>query len=250
MAISFPVQHLNYNYRPIGQQVKNYSNGFSRKRINPFSTTALDNLKKASQETAFKVLLEKTGLSNKLWADYLEKLRKAGGGGGSDSKFDRIAVSMMLSNFLSNKQIRELINNLTREFVSVCENLFDKNPQLNINFLLPLKQITKLGINILSNLSNALFNKNLLNVLNINLKNFSLLVLGFLVMASSSFHKLKEIIEEELRKAIKKTKIKNKLNKIEGLICNFVVDLKELIKKIFSSFNQNRQAPNHTIKSH
>ena len=72
-----------------------------------------------SSRIAFEASMQRAMQNQKYWDELLDKLRKSGGGGGgSDKRFDRIAVSMMLTNFLSNKNLQAILRNVRNEFMN------------------------------------------------------------------------------------------------------------------------------------
>jgi len=169
---------------------------------------------------AFKASLDKAQISQKFWDDLLEKLRKAGGGGGGGS-FDRIKVSMQLMDFISNKMIKALLENMKMggplpenistnlekgNITSMLQSVIPQNLKVVI---LPLLISVGLQMKNLSLLTSKMFS-NLLN-------NASNLLGAF----SLQMNKLKETLDKKLKKIFRK---------IEAALLDFFVEMKEEVK--------------------
>lgn len=170
---------------------------------------------KLSQEAAFLKALE----NKKYWDEILEKLKKSGGGGGSnDRRFDRIVVSMMLTNFLSNKMIQALMRNLKIEF----ENLIIDIPRLQIknsnnqliNFVSSVYKFSTLAL--------ELIQATLIKFTNINMIQKTMKVFNeFAGLVSFQLNKLED--------SIKRLDVKEKIKKIKTKVVDYFIELREEI---------------------
>ncbi|MBI2996718.1 MAG: hypothetical protein HYY52_08465 [Candidatus Melainabacteria bacterium] len=209
----------------------------------------IDNSRLIASKAMFEASLEKAKLNQKYWDELLEKLRKSGGGGGGDDPhFDRIAVSMMLSNFLSNKKIQAMLRNFTSEFLNTDKNVLKQLQITNQNIFVNV--IQKVGNVILNGITNMislivcrvaplgrLYN-DVVNKLS-----------SFVMILSFQLNKLKELLEEEFKEAVRKLDVTEKINKVKDFFMDLLTSCLPILK-ISSSFNQHRYSTNHTIKSH
>lgn len=175
-----------------------------------------------ASDAALKASLERTKLNNDYWEKLLEKLRKSGGGGsGNNKSFDRIAVSMMLSNFISKKAALNLFRNFTSEkfaldttvkfFDSRKQDSFDNFIKIVGKFIAP--QILSVGL--------------LLKVPVLISQKLTTQLISILGILSFQLNKLKEILEEDLKESIRKLDVKTKLKEVKTTLTNAVVSLKE-----------------------
>lgn len=164
--------------------------------------------------------IDKALLEKKYWDDLLEKLRKSGGGGGgSDPRFDRIAVSMQLSNFLSNKQIKAIFNNFTKEFLTLANNILNQIQSSNKNvFVSDLQKIGKMFLNGLQNVISFIIRR---DVATLRLYNASQHLLSLIGVLSFQLNKLKKILEKDLKELI------GKLNLISDFFDYILTNLKK-----------------------
>lgn len=158
--------------------------------------------KTIASKIAFEASMQRAIQNQKYWDELLEKLRKSGGGGGpSSSRFDRIAVSMMLTNFLSNKNVQAILRNIRNEFINLNKEISSqlKNPSQNV-FTRIAKIITLIGgrdvpLERLYNVSQNLF-KSIGKIIK--------QIPAIIFLIAFQLNKLKEILEKELREMIKK----------------------------------------------
>lgn len=165
-----------------------------------------------------------------------ERKRKMGGGGGSIRRFDRIAVSMMLSNFLSNKTIQAMINNMNSIFLKTQDlnNLLRRLADNKfINSSIKWISIAFSGINnFIVGLKSKLGFESILKQSLPFIKELNKFAQAF------SFHlnKFKKILKDDMKEKIKKLNIKNKVLKVLETVFDFIVDVKEDIFKSFLKF--------------
>ncbi len=192
-----------------------------------------------ASKAALNASMERAQSNQQYWEDLLEKLRRAGGGGGGDDKrFDRIGVSMMLSNLLNKKIIEAMLRNFGVE-------LFGLNNTSD--------QINNTGQNISGKII-YIFSDFVLNIVNPfigiiaknlgvqNIPKISLALSSFVAVLSFQMNKLKEILEEALKEFIKKLDVKEKMRKVKAALTDFFVEMKDTLftmsrfftEKIFS----------------
>ncbi len=224
---------------------------------------------------SFEASMERAQLNQRYWDELLKKLRKSGGGSGGSSQFDRIAVSMMLTNFLSNKAIQALLRNFIGESSNQnlnVVNLHQYSVQNGIiSFMQTMYDFASPLINNFSSLANA--------VKSLSSKAYTKLsseLSSVLTILSFQLHKLKEVLEQDFKEAIKKLDVKEKLKKtrialndyfielgddlinsvntlksyIDPFIPKFVKESFISLDKIFSSLNKDRESAHNTVKSH
>ena len=186
--------------------------------------------KSIAAKIAFEASLEKSMLSRKYWDELLEKLRKSGGGGsGSSSKFDRIAVSMMLSSFLSTKTIQAMLRNFGGELSSLKNGSEQINNANQSTFIHNIQSFGKTILNNITNILSLIIRKEALpGRLYSALQKTS----SFIGILSFQLNKLKQILEEDLKEAIKKLDIKEKIKKIKKEFSNVIDSLMLRISKL------------------
>ncbi len=181
-----------------------------------------------ASKAAFAASMERAQLSQNYWEELLEKMRRAGGGGGggNDKRFDRIAVSMMLSNFLSNKTIQAMLRNFGAE-------LFDTNLASN-QIVIPNQIQTSNIIQFINIVSNTVINSVSLiqQSISSSMKPITSTLSSILGALSFQMNKLKEILEEDLKEFINKLDVKEKMKKIKIALNDFFVELKESVFSI------------------
>lgn len=201
---------------------------------NRILNTKSDFSKSSAQNEAFKVAMERVLIAKKIWEDFLEKLRKSGGGGGGSlRRIDRIAVSMMLSTFLSDKMVKALIENLNFEFLkqtAFMNNSINQNPLF--------QSVLKLGnifVNSLINTGTQIAKSPIVQNIGKNISNFLRQVSILAIAFSFQLNKLKELIEKELDEMIKKLDIKTRVNNIKKIVVDFFVEFKEGLLDIWEA---------------
>ena len=175
-----------------------------------------------ASKAAFNASMERASLSQKYWEELLEKLRRAGGGGGggNDKSFDRIAVSMMLSNFLSNKTIQAMLRNFGVEMFGLNKISNQINNANQNVFISVIQNIGKMILNHLTNALSLIVRKDAPSGRLYTALNILPVLIGIL---SFQFNKLKEILEEDL---------KEKIRKIKTAIKDFFVEMKEHVLSV------------------
>lgn len=179
-----------------------------------------------ASKIAFEAQMEKSLLNKKYWDELLEKLRKSGGGGGGyDKRFDQIAVSMMLTNFLRNKVVQAMMRNLNNEFLRLFGNL-DKFMQQDI-FNGLISNFQTVGKTILQRVTNLISLIIRRDVALLHLYKASTQLSSLIGILSFQLNKLKEFIEEHLKKIIRN--VKKKIKNIQTALTNFFIELEEKI---------------------
>ena len=180
-----------------------------------------------ASKIAFQANMERSLLNQKYWDELLEKLRKMGGGGGgrNDTRFDRIAVSMQLMSFLSNKTIQAIIENFNKEFLKLMNNISNHLQSTNQNvFVASLQKFGKAIFNGFANIISLIIRRNAPLT---RLYDAIPQLLSFVGMLSFQLNKLKELM--------KKLDIKGKLKKIKNVILDFFVEMKEEVLNMVDS---------------
>ena len=175
-----------------------------------------------ASKAALNASMERAQLNQKYWEELLEKLRRAGGGGGGDDKrFDRLAVSMMLSTFLSNKAIQAMLRNFGVELFGSNQNLNQTNDANHNIFINVIQNIGKFIFGIVIGRSLPW------QVSTATIKLLSNNLIGILGTLSFQLNKLKEILEEDLKEFVKKLDVKEKMKKIQTFVLDLFVEMKE-----------------------
>ncbi|MBI1858606.1 MAG: hypothetical protein HYR97_05795 [Candidatus Melainabacteria bacterium] len=186
----------------------------------------LDVSKSIASDGAFKAAMQRILVEKKIWEDFLEKLRQSGGGGGGSlRRIDRIAVSFMLMNFLSDKTMKALMQNFNIEFLKQLAFSNDKSTQNPVvNFISQATfLIAHTVASIVASVVNSPVVQNIGNMISTVVKGVSSLAVYF----SFQLNKLKELLEKELNEAIRKLDLKEKLQKLKEIVADFFVELKE-----------------------
>ncbi|MBI3590293.1 MAG: hypothetical protein HY094_02805 [Candidatus Melainabacteria bacterium] len=205
-----------------------------RTNLKLVSSDSLDRSRAIASKIAFNASMEKAMLSQQYWDELLEKLRKGGGGGGGSKSFDRVTVSMMLTNFLSNKTIQAMLRNFTGDSLDIKNN--------NLNQL----HLTNQGVyvNIIQKISNMVLNSvtGFISLIvrryipTMRLSVFSNQLSLLIGLLSFQLNKLKEVLEENLKEMIKKLDIKEKIRKVKAALTDFFVELKENLLSAVDEF--------------
>ena len=193
------------NYQPVDRGLihQTHSKGHNFKMIDKLNLQS----RETASKIAFQAVLERALLNKKYWDELLDKLRKmGGGGGGSDLRFDRIAVSMQLMNFLSNKTIYAMVKNFTQEFLKSMDNFLNKSHIFNQNvFVAGMQKIVGTVFNGITNIISLITRRDAPSGrLYSRTSNVLLSLAGAM---SFQINKLKEILEKELKRFLKKLKI-------------------------------------------
>ena len=213
------------SYQPV-QQSTPQRTGTNLRVLNRNSDIA----KSISSNGAFQASMERMILQKKIWEDFLEKLKQGGGGGGGSMKrLDRIAVSFMLINYLSDKAIKAIMENLNMAFLK-SQGMQNPEQAGNQNIVETL-HATSLRNVVLTIVLVAIRNLGIQNIPKF-ISNIKSDVLGLLATFSFQLNKLKEILEEELRESIKKLDIKGKIKKIKDVINNVISVTLSYIKNL------------------
>ena len=203
-------------YKPVGAH--------SRVPLNRTGTaysTSKNNVQAKGAETALKASLERARLNNEYWEKLLEKLRKSGGGGGDSKSFDRITVSMMLSNFLSKKAALNLFRNFTseRSDLNNLPQFIDTGKQISFDNV--VKVIGKLA-------SPFIFSAGLLLKIPVVIsQRITAQIISLLGILSFQLNKLKEVLEEDLKESVKKLDVREKIKTAKSELLDFFIEIKE-----------------------
>jgi hypothetical protein len=197
----------------------------TRTRTYSGNVVAFDRSRESASKVAFKATLDKAQISQKFWDDLLEKLRKAGGGGGGGS-FDRIKVSMQLMDFISNKMIRALLENM-KMGIPLPENI-SQNQVKNQNPVSVFLQVVTNNLMKMVTLFASGKDLPLASLYNRLTQNLTKGVESLFIAFSLQMNKLKET----LKKANIKAKLKAAINRGFTVLFDFFVEMKEEVKNI------------------
>ena len=191
------------------------------------NVVSFDKLRESASKAAFNASLQRAQVSQQYWNDLLEKLRKGGGGGGGGSRFDRVTVSMQLMDFITKKMIAAMMQSLKSGSLQTEPHSPD---QIN-NQVSKLNFIQSISINILKVVT-SIIGKDLplASLCNRLTKNLTKGVDGIMIAFSAQINKFKELIEKDLKNILEKLNIKGKLKKIQTILFDFFVEMKEEIK--------------------
>ena len=237
-------------YKPVSRQTGRVSTRRANLRL--VSLKNLDKSRTVTQDNAFRAAMERALLNQKYWDELLEKLRKSGGGGGGNKRFDKIAVSMMLTNFLNNKTILAMMRNFSFALLKLENNIGRLGTSTNQSLVSSfLSKFTQQAKSVFMNLSMPLrvLNRTVLQTVT----HLSTSLLTFAGALSAQINKLKETLMEELNELLKKLDVKGKTKKLQAMLSDFFVELKGYVKnilQIFSTLKQNWNATNNAHKCH
>lgn len=187
------------------------------------NVVSFDKSRESASKAAFNAAMQRAQTSQQYWNDLLEKLRKSGGGGGGGSRFDRVTVSMQLMDFITKKMIAAMMGSLKTESLkgeAPTVHIDNKNIISNILSMLP-QNIKNIFIPVFAN-----FNSQMKNISSMTTK----MVSNILVAFSAQINKFKELIEKDLKDILEKLNIKGKLKKVQTILFDFFVEMKEEIK--------------------
>lgn len=161
-----------------------------------------------------------------------EKRKRQGGGGGGLREFDRIAVSLMLTNFLSSKTILAMINNFNKDFMKAQDSsklfndLTSKSPLFSSLAKLSFSFVSMISV-VIGNIGKAVGIQSvpkMVNQLNMQLGALAGAFIG-------NLKKMKESLEKEIREKLRKLGIKDKLLKVKEAVFDFIVEMKEEVEQ-------------------
>ena len=188
-----------------------------------------------ASKIAFDAGMERARLNQAYWEELLKKLRRMGGGGGSDTRFDRVKVSMQLMNFLSHKMIQAIMRNFNSEFLKLTDNISNQSQSINQNIF--ITNIHKIGKIVFNGLTNVVLLIGRMGITNRAYANIVTTQLSsFLGILSFELNKLKEILKEELKDRIKKLDVKEKIRKMKTAALDFFVEMKDEILSLVDFF--------------
>lgn len=187
------------------------------------NVVSFDKSRESASKAAFNAAMQRAQTNQQYWNDLLEKLRKSGGGGGGGSRFDRVTVSMQLMDFITKKMISSILENLkmgSLKSETTVNNSSEKNIISLISSSIP-QNIKNVFIPIVVNISTQVKNVFL---------STSKMISSILIAFSAQINKLKQLIEDDLKNMFEKLNIKGKLKKVQTILFDFFVEMKEEIK--------------------
>lgn len=191
------------------------------------NVVSFDRSRESASKAAFNASLQRAQVSQQYWNDLLEKLRKGGGGGGGGSRFDRVTVSMQVMDFITKKMIAAMMQSLKSGSLQTEPHSIDQinNEVTNLKFI---QSIT-------SNISKAITfiigrDLPLASLVNQMTKNLTKSAEGIMISFSAQINKFKELMEKDLKDILEKLNIKGKLKKVQTILFDFFVEMKEEIK--------------------
>lgn len=191
------------------------------------NVVSFDRSRESASKAAFNASLQRAQVSQQYWNDLLEKLRKGGGGGGGGSRFDRVTVSMQVMDFITKKMIAAMMQSLKSGSLQTEPHSIDQinNEVTNLKFI---QSIT-------SNISKAITfiigrDLPLASLVNQMTKNLTKSAEGIMIAFSAQINKFKELMEKDLKDILEKLNIKGKLKKVQTILFDFFVEMKEEIK--------------------
>lgn len=193
-----------------------------------------DIAKSIVSQAAFQASLERMILQKKIWEDFLDKLRKGGGGGGSMRRLDRIAVSFMLMNYLSDKAIKAMLENLNLEFLK-SQSMQNSGLVGTLRATSLLNATSVLRVTSVQFIIALIKNSGIQNIPKAFLA-VKLQLSGLLAAFSFQLNKLKEVIEEELKEAIRKLDVKEKMKKIKERLADLFAGFKSYVLDVLENF--------------
>ena len=197
-----------------------------------------DIAKSNASQAIFQAAMNRMILQKKIWEDFLEKLKQGGGGGGSMKRLDRIAVSFMLMNYLSDKAMKAIMENLNMAFL---KSNGMQNPGEIGNQDIIGNIVLKTGaniLNIITNTMNMMIKNSGAQMLFAYIKSGVVALHAAPLLAALSFqlNKLKEVIEEELKESLRKLDVKEKMERIKEKLTEFFVEFKSYVLDVLENF--------------
>ena len=184
-----------------------------------------------SENETFKAMLERILLQRKQWEEFLERLRKSGGGGGNLKTIDRIAVSFMLSSFLNNKIMKALIEHFNFEFLKQLMSQAKKN-EINIPVLVFTVLLKILTGSKAQNTNSNIITKTLTGSISQLKKEILTLAIAF----AFQLNKLKDILQEDFRQTLKKISIRKRLLEFKEVFAEILMEIKDEVLNILELF--------------
>lgn len=205
-------------------------------KVNSIAVKQLDFGKEIAKDIAFGAMMQKVRQENLIRALEEERKRKAGGGGGGSSrKFDRVTVSMALMNFLSDKQIKAMIQNMDKALLQ-AEAKTSTNVDLSQlpilkNVLSIISKPVSVIVSSLLNIARGLIAKT------VSLsKQLTIPIISLAQAVSLKLGVLKDSLNE-LKEKLSKLNIKSKLKKLGVLVVEFIDEIKDTFSEVYSFFN-------------
>lgn len=168
-------------------------------------------IQKNTQKASFEKFMSRISLER----TEDEKRKKAGGGGGSSMRFDRLLVSLMLTNFLTNKQILALLESLNLKMLQ--QDIFMetyKSGKLNFKKVFSTQQFSNQIISFTNGLLYGI--QHIKAGLISSNKMLGEYGKAFIIALSFQLNKAKEVLIEEFKERIKKVNFKGLLKMLKN----------------------------------
>ncbi len=223
-SIRYPNQLIYRDLpRHVSTHVSTKTNGSRQRR----SSQPINNhLQQTSSKIVFETSMQRAQLNQQYWEELLKRLRKGGGGGGSNSQFDRIAVSMMMTNFLANKAIQALLRNFLNEFSDMNNHIQNQALVLDKNVETRLVAFLRQGLTSIVNIFLPSLSSIVAKIASYK-PVISITLSSHLIAFAFQLNKLKEALEEDFKEKVRKLEIKEKMKQIKTALTDFFVELKD-----------------------